>query len=149
MSNKQFPRRSVLKGAGGITATGAISTVVAGTKDRYPTVADRGAYEGKPISVFAAGATKHPSQDRFAVVTAAFGHGLQLYIAHGASSLSDVPSTIYQITSDASAGVFDLDWTGGNDLKYTMDYARYTRQIPPSYVVQDHKMQTEDVLSEE
>jgi len=38
-------------------------------------------YEDHPVEVFAAGAQPHPNQNRIAVVTAAFGDGIQLYIS--------------------------------------------------------------------
>jgi len=44
-------------------------------------------YEDHPVEVFAAGAQPHPNQNRIAVVTAAFGDGIQLYIADGAERL--------------------------------------------------------------
>jgi len=47
-------------------------------------------YEDHPVEVFAAGAQPHPNQNRIAVVTAAFGDGIQLYIADGAETVNDV-----------------------------------------------------------
>jgi len=59
-------------------------------------------YEDHPVEVFAAGAQPHPNQNRIAVVTAAFGDGIQLYIADGAETVNDVPESIYRITDDAN-----------------------------------------------
>jgi hypothetical protein len=149
MSGIRLPRRMLMKSIGAISASGAITQSVSAKRDRYPIVTDRGVYEEVPISVFAAGAQKHPTQDRVAVVTAAFGDGIQLYIADGATDLSDVPDTLYQITSDATTGVYNVSWAGNNTLKYVIDYTKYTRKIPPSYVRLDHKTTEEDILSTE
>lgn len=117
--------------------------------DTYPTVDDLGPFEDMTVDQMAAGAAKHPNQDRIAIVTAAFGDGIQLYIADGTRNLSDTPETVYQITQDAVAGVYEPEWKDGNRLEYVMDFTRYTRKITPSYVVLDHKTVTENVLDEE
>jgi len=75
-------------------------------------------YEDHPVEVFAAGAQPHPNQNRIAVVTAAFGDGIQLYIADGAETVNDVPESIYRITDDANGGVFEPRWKEGNRIEY-------------------------------
>lgn len=138
-----------MKSIGAIGASSAATQSVSAKRERYSTVTDRGMYEQAPVSVFAAGAEPHPTQDRIAVVTAAFGDGIQLYIADGATGVSDIPDKIYQITSDAITGIYNVNWTGNNSIEYVMDYTKYTRKITPSYVQLDHKTTEENVLSTE
>lgn len=141
-------RRQLLKLAGAAGLTGLASGIGTAQQDTYPEVDDLGEYEDSPVDVFAAGASPHPNQDRIAVVTGAFGDGIQLYIAEGAETTNDVPETVYEITDDANGGVFEPRWKKGNRIEYVKNFVRYEVMVPPSYVELEHKTVTENVLEE-
>lgn len=91
----------------------------------------------------------HPAQDRAAFVSASFGQGIELYVAEGVSSLSEVPSNVYQISDDLVGGAFDPEWEKGNRLSYQQNLSRVSVKVPRSYKKLEHKVEEESVLDED
>lgn len=99
-----------------------------------------------PLRAIVAGARKHPSQNRIAFVTAAFGDGIQLYIAENISRIDDAPNEIYQITENSKTGVYEPRWKHGNRIEYVKDFIRYQRKVPRSYVAFEEKKIEKNVV---
>lgn len=76
--------------------------------------------------------TKQPNHDRIAFSTTVFDQGYELYLADGVSSVEDVPSNVYQITSDTKIGVSDITWKHGNRLRFWRDATLYELKLPQS-----------------
>ncbi len=91
----------------------------------------------------------HDSQDRAAFISAAFEDGIELYVAEDVYDESDVPSQIYQITTDTAGGVYDPKWKSGNYLSFQKNLSRYTIQLPRSYKVLEHKLEEKNVVDAE
>lgn len=141
-------RRSFIKLAGVAGIAAVAPTTGSAKQPEYPEVDNLHSYDEEPVEDFAADYAVHPSQDRVAVVTAAFGGVINLYIADGAADETEVPETIYQITKDTDGGVFRPVWKEGNRLKFDKDLKRYKTKIPPSYKVLTHKIEVENLVEE-
>jgi len=137
-------RRDVLKSTASIGAVTSIPTVALAKKNkkkqkdskRYTQIDIEKAV---PLRAIAAGARKHPSQNRIAFVTAAFGDGIQLYIAENISNVDGTPTEIYQITENSKTGVYEPRWKHGNRIEYVNDFIRYQRKVPRSYIAFEEK----------
>lgn len=95
-------RRKVLQGMGTISASSAVTGIVAGDQNTYKKhdTTEKLEQIGSQISF-------HESQDRAAFISAAFEKGIELYIAEGVSGRSDVPAEVFQITTETAAGAYN------------------------------------------
>lgn len=91
----------------------------------------------------------HNSHDRAAFISAAFEKGVELYVAEDVSKKSDIPSAVYQLTSDTAGGVYNPQWKKGNYLAFQKNLSKFEVKVPRSYRILEHKMNEECVVDVE
>lgn len=137
-------RRTILQGIGAISSIGAVSGVAAGKQNQY-----KSHNTSEQLNKIGSQISFHPSQDRAAFISAAFEKGLELYVAENVQNGSDIPSQVYQITSDTVGGAYDPKWQSGNRITFQKNLSRYKLKIPRSYKVIEHKVEEENVVDVE
>jgi len=137
-------RREILQGMGAIGGTAVIPGIAFGKQNTYKT--HKTDHTLKRIGTQIA---FHDAQSRAAFISAAFEKGIELYVAEGVREKDDVPSAVYQITTDSVGGVYNPTWERGNRLSFQRNLSRYSLKIPPSYKVLEHKMEKENVVDVE
>lgn len=121
-------RSGIAATAGSLTLTGRALADAASSRPRKRVrLADeRGA--AWSLDDIAIETALHDSRDVAAFTSTNLGHGLELYLARGVSSVSEWPEEVSVLT-DAREGVHAPSWRDETDLRFSMDGATLSETV--------------------
>jgi hypothetical protein len=134
MTEQTPSRRTLLGSIGTIGALSLVPNQVSGaskTRTGAP-LDDLGPYEDATVDQMSAVYRSRPDTDQFAICTAAFGSGIELYLATGVTSPKERPEAVIPLTTDSEVGAFSPQWNGTDRIEYTQDYERKRAELLPN-----------------
>lgn len=122
--------------SGGATGTVILSVgSTTGVQARGEYTPANNKYTDEPIDDLSIDYASNPKigmdskNNRIAFATNLFTDSIELYLAADVESADEVPTKIYQITSNSDIGVMDLNWRNQNNIEFWKDGSVYTINI--------------------
>lgn len=147
MTEQSPNRRRVLRSLGAVGALSLLPGQALGaSKTKLGTpLDDLGPYEKATVEEMSAVYQGRPDEGQYAISTGAYGNGIELYLAVGATSPKERPEQVIPLTNSSEIGVFAPQWTGESKIEYTRDYERKVAELSTDNTLESITVVDEDV----